>query len=193
MLRFFRRRPEDDVALALYRTLVAKARTPAFYAALGVPDTVDGRFDLIVLHAMLVLRRLRDRGPTAETVSQALFDLMFKDMDRSLRELGVGDMSVGKHIKKMAKAFYGRASVQETALDAAIAGGSLESLEQALRETIFRRHAPAPEGLRALADYIRRADHHVQSQTAEAVLDGIVDFSVPVQLMESVHAAGTSA
>jgi cytochrome b pre-mRNA-processing protein 3 len=193
MLRFFRRRPEDDAALALYHTLVAKARTPDFYAAFGVPDTVDGRFDLIVTHAMLVLRRLRAGGVQTEAVGQALFDLMFKDMDRSLRELGVGDMSVGKHIKKMAKAFYGRADVQEIALDAAIASGKLESLEQALRETIFRRQAASPEGLRSLADYIRRIDRHVQSQPVDAIARGTVDFHIPVQPMEPAHAARTGA
>ena len=193
MLRLFRRRPEDDAALSLYRSLVDKARTPAFYAALGVPDTVDGRFDMIVIHAMLVLRRLRGGGARADAVGQALFDLMFKDMDQSLRELGVGDMSIGKHIKRMAKAFYGRANMQETALEAAIARGETRALESALSDTLFRRAEPAPEALHAVAGYIQRADRHVQAQALDIIVAGTVDFTVAVQVREPSHAATARA
>src|SRR4051812_2371871 len=105
---FFRRfSPQDDAALALYRTLVAKARDPLFYAELAVPDTVNGRFDMLVIHAMLVLRRLRGAGRPADRIGKALLELLFRDMDQSLREMGVGDMGVGRHIKRMAKALFG--------------------------------------------------------------------------------------
>ena len=193
MIRLFRRRPEDDTALSLYQSLVEKARTPAFYAALGVPDTVDGRFDMIVIHAMLVLRRLRGGGARADAVGQALFDLMFKDMDQSLRELGVGDMSIGKHIKRMAKAFYGRAGMQETALETAIASGETQALESALSDTLFRRTKPAPEALHAIAGYIQRADRHVQAQPLDIIVAGTVDFTVAVLEKESAHAASVRA
>ncbi len=188
MLRLFRRRPEDNAALSLYRSLVEKARTPAFYSELGVPDTVDGRFDMIVIHAMLVLRRLRGGGARAEAVGQALFDLMFKDMDQSLRELGVGDMSVGKHIKRMAKAFYGRATMHETGLETAIANGDARILESALTDTLFRRKEPVPAALHAIAAYIQRADRHVQAQALDALAAGVVDFAVAVQEKETAHA-----
>src|SRR6202042_1273633 len=95
-----------------YNICVAQARSPEFYSVLGVPDTVDGRFDLLVLHVALVMRKL---GPEAD-IKQQLFDLMFADMDQSLREMGVGDMSIGKRIKPMIAAFYGRAQAYERAL-----------------------------------------------------------------------------
>src|SRR5690242_9073061 len=95
--------PEATVR-ALYGAIVAQARAPAFYMNYGVPDTLDGRFELLVLHAFLYFRRLK-REPAAEAgeAGQAVFDLMFLDMDRSLRELGVGDLSVPKKIKRMAQ------------------------------------------------------------------------------------------
>jgi len=193
MIRLFRRRPEDDAALSLYRSLVEKAREAAFYAELGVPDTVDGRFDMIVIHAMLVLRRLRNGGARADAVGQALFDLMFKDMDQSLRELGVGDMSIGKHIKRMAKAFYGRANMQGTGLEAALASGETRALESALLDTVFRRTEPAPEALHAIAGYIQRTDRHVQAQALDTIVAGTVDFAVAVQEREAAHAASVRA
>ena len=192
MFRLSRRRPENDAALSLYRSLVEKARAPAFYSDFGVPDTVDGRFDMIVIHAMLVMRRLRGGGARADAVGQALFDLMFKDMDQSLRELGVGDMSVGKHIKRMAKAFYGRAEVHETALESAIASGETLALENALRETLFRRAETTPHALQAIAAYIQRADRHVGAQPIDRLIAGGVDFEIPVREREP-HAVSASA
>src|SRR5690349_8287815 len=94
--RLFPMRQTDHkpAAAALYRAVVGQARTPAFYVAYGVPDTLDGRFDLIALHMFLVLHRLKTDS-LAANLSQALFDIMFDDMDRSLREMGVGDLGVG--------------------------------------------------------------------------------------------------
>jgi cytochrome b pre-mRNA-processing protein 3 len=94
----------------LYGAAVAQARNPAFYVECRVPDTLDGRFDLIVLHLCLLIRRLRREGETGATLAQALFDTTFDDMDRSLREMGVGDLGVGRRVKAMASAFYGRAT-----------------------------------------------------------------------------------
>ncbi|WP_374466727.1 ubiquinol-cytochrome C chaperone family protein, partial [Ferrovibrio sp.] len=93
--------------MALYRAIVAQSRQAGFYREHGVPDSLDGRFDMIVLHSFLVMRRLRRIGAAAEPLSQQLFDLMFADMDSNLREIGVGDLSVGKKVKAMAQAFYG--------------------------------------------------------------------------------------
>ena len=88
----FSRSRFNDRAHDLYDTIVAQSRLPAFYQAGGVPDSVDGRFDLIVLHAVLVTRRLGGAGEPGKALAQELFDLMFADMDRSLREMGVGDL-----------------------------------------------------------------------------------------------------
>ncbi len=162
---------------ALYLAAVAKARDPRLYLDHGVADTVDGRFDLVVLHVMLVIRHLRPAGETGKQVSQELFDYMFKDMDRSLREMGVGDLSVGKHIKKMAKAFYSRAEICEAGLDTA-ESGDMSALIAALRETIYRNVAEAP-GAAGLAAYLLRLDRHLQRQDASAIAGGTIDFKVP--------------
>ncbi len=100
-----------------YEKIVAQARHPEFYLNGGVEDSVDGRFDMIVLHAVLVMSRLNEEADErAKAFSQAVFDEMFQDMDRSLREMGVGDLSVGKKIKKMAQVFYGRAKAYDDAM-----------------------------------------------------------------------------
>lgn len=174
---FFSRKedPTKAAAAALYAAAVQKARDPGFYRDLAVPDTVDGRFDMIVIHAMLIMRRLREVPAQLHTTGQHLFDLMFTDMDRSLRELGVGDMSVGKHVKKMAKAFYGRAAAYEGGLD-----GAPEALAQALRENVYRRAEVGQAILDAAANYLRRADAHLATQPVENIIGGRVDFSISV-------------
>ncbi len=173
---FFKRKdaPPDPV-IALYAALVEKARDPKFYTAFGVPDTVDGRFDMVVIHAMLVMRRLREVPDEVHATGQRLFDLMFTDMDRSLREMGVGDMSIGRHVKKMAKAFYGRAAAYEAGMDA----GS-DELAKAICENLYRRGQPAPDAIAGIASYLHRASAHLAHQPVADVVAGKIDFSVPV-------------
>ncbi len=115
--RLFRRAPQVADAYPLYAGAVAQARQPVFYARLGVPDTVDGRFDLVALHIFLILQRLKAE-PDAAPFAQAVFDAMFADMDRNLREMGVGDLSVGKKVKAMAQGLYGRIAAYEAGLAA---------------------------------------------------------------------------
>jgi cytochrome b pre-mRNA-processing protein 3 len=136
-------------AAALYAAIVDQARRPAFYADLGVPDTVDGRFDMIALHAFLVLRKLRGE-PTAD-LAQELFDVMFDDMDRNLREMGAGDLGVGPRVKTMAKAFYGRIA----AYDQGLAAGEA-ALGEALRRNLYRKAEPPARQLGALVAYVCR-------------------------------------
>jgi cytochrome b pre-mRNA-processing protein 3 len=106
-------RPE---VVRLYQSLSAMARAETFYRQAGVPDTVDGRFELLALHLCLCLRRLKDQGPQAEKLRQDLFDLFAADMDRSLREMGVGDMGISRRMKRMGEGFYGRYAVYDAAL-----------------------------------------------------------------------------
>ncbi len=94
----------------LYGQAVAAARHPFFYADLGVPDTLNGRFDMVGLHAFLLIRRLTTEGPPGVQLGQAVFDAMFNDMDVNLREMGVGDLSVGKKVRVMWEAFHGRSA-----------------------------------------------------------------------------------
>ena len=105
---------------------MAQARKPDFYRTAGVPDTVQGRFEMIALHMFLVLHRLKQEGGTGTDLAQNLFDLMFQDMDRNLRELGTGDLAVGKRIKTLAKELYGRIAAYEKGLNADTAPAELE-------------------------------------------------------------------
>jgi cytochrome b pre-mRNA-processing protein 3 len=123
--------PRRGTIEAIYGMIVAQAREPLFYAGLGVPDTVNGRFDMVLLHLWMVLRRLRPVEGGA-TLSQALFDHFCGDMDANLREMGVGDLTVPKRMQKFGEAFYGRAAAYDLALDA-----GAEPLAQALCRNIL--------------------------------------------------------
>src|ERR1041385_1088071 len=106
--RLFRPRPAREAGRALYARVVDQARRPDFYARLGAPDTVEGRFELYSLHVLILLERLRGGGEEAAEVSQSLFDTYLSALDHALRELGVGDLSVGRKMRKLGEAFYGR-------------------------------------------------------------------------------------
>lgn len=123
MLTFFRRKngPEQVAAETLYSALLVQSRQPVFYTDLWVPDTVDGRFDMVLLHSFVVLRHLgradQAGGNRADrALSQAVYDVMFVDMDRAVREIGVGDLSIKKHIRRMMKAFNGRMAAYEAGM-----------------------------------------------------------------------------
>src|SRR5229473_3955560 len=116
MFTLFRTVPVREAAELAYSRIVEHARQPGFFIDGGVPDTVDGRFELICLHAFLYLHRLKREQPQAAPLGQRLFDTMFADFDRSLREMGTGDLSVGREIKRMAEAFYGRVAAYERGL-----------------------------------------------------------------------------
>jgi cytochrome b pre-mRNA-processing protein 3 len=159
------------VASGLYEALVEQARRPEFYAALGVPDTVDGRFEMIALHMFMVLHRLK-KEPTNDRLGQALFDTMFADMDRSLREMGVSDLSVGRHVKNMAKGFYGRVAAYESGLDAA----DDAVLRDALRRNVYGTLAAAPDTA-PLALYTRASVAALARQDSEELMAGRPRFA----------------
>ena len=161
----------DDGVKRLYGAAVTQARRPQFYLHHGVPDTPDGRFDMIALHVFLLLRRLRrDPGPTGEA-AQRLFDLMFADMDENLREMGVGDLSVGRHVRKMAEALYGRIRAYDRGLDGDDAG-----LTDALRHNLYRKMEPRTSDVEALSRYVRNAVELLDGIDVGRLLQGRVDF-----------------
>lgn len=125
---------QERAGFELYGAAVRAARDSWFYTALGVPDTLDGRFDLVGLHVFLLIRRLRSLPAPGPALAQAVFDAMFHDMDVNLREMGVGDLSVGKKVRAMWEAFHGRAVAYEQAMAAADAA----QLAIALRRNIWR-------------------------------------------------------
>jgi cytochrome b pre-mRNA-processing protein 3 len=170
LFSIFRERPEKVAATALYAAIVEQSRRPEYYSGMGVPDTLDGRFDVLVLNASLPMRRLTGAGDRAAKVSQALFNLMFQDLDGSLREMGVGDLIVPKRIKEMGEAFYGRA----LAYDKALSANDPAALTEALVRNVYRG-APAA-GAIALAGYVQEAYRLVGMQTIEALCDGRIHF-----------------
>jgi cytochrome b pre-mRNA-processing protein 3 len=127
--------PPRGTIETIYGMIVAQAREPRFYRDLGVPDTVNGRFDLLLLHLWMVLRRLRAAVGGAE-LCQALFDHFCDDMDDNLREMGVGDLTVPKRMQAFGEAFYGRSAAYDQALDQTSDAG-LEPLSQALCKNIL--------------------------------------------------------
>jgi len=175
--RFLDGRRRRRVAHTLYTAVIAQARQPDFYLRQQVPDSLDGRFDLIVLHAFLVMRglgRIEGTGrDEAREVSQALFDLMFADMEQNLRELGVSDMAVGKRVKQMAQAFYGRVAAYEKGLaegDAALAA--------ALRRNLYGAADPGPADavLAEMAAYLRQQDTWL-AEVGAGLVEGRVSFA----------------
>jgi cytochrome b pre-mRNA-processing protein 3 len=132
--RLFRPRPSQAAGRALYAQVVEQSRTPKLYAELGAPDTVEGRFELYSLHVILLLERLRGQGPEARAVSQALFDAYLKGLDDALREMGVGDLSVGKKMRKLGEAIYGRVKSYDAAVGALPAKAPLRDF---IARTVF--------------------------------------------------------
>jgi cytochrome b pre-mRNA-processing protein 3 len=169
-----RRNRHERAGFLLYGAAVEAARVPGFYAVLGVPDTLDGRFDLIGLHAFLMIRRLGRAKEGDQPLAQALFDAMFSDMDVNLRELGVGDMSVGRRVKAMWEAFNGRS----LAYEAAISAGDVLALAAALARNVWR--GAAPDGMPArLAGIAMAQDAHLARQELAALASGRVEFLAP--------------
>jgi cytochrome b pre-mRNA-processing protein 3 len=168
----FRRDKFDSAAHGLYRVIVAQSRLPSFYEADGVPDTLDGRFDLIALHAFLLMRRLKSEGVPGRRLAQALFDVVFADMDQSLREMGVGDLAVGKRVKAMASAFYGRVA----AYDAGLAGNSA-ALADALRRNLYGTVDPEPAAVSRMAEYMRREADALHGLPISELLMGRFQFT----------------
>ena len=162
-------------AESLYGSAVYAARNAAFYNEIGVPDTVDGRFEMISLHVYLLLRRLKSMEPDGKQVSQMLFDTMFDDMDRTLREMGVGDLGVGRRVKEMARAFYGRIAAYDDGLDAS----TEEALGMALSRNVFRTEEWQAPGILALAAYVRTAVRQLDGVDAVTLVAGDVSFPSP--------------
>ena len=169
--RLFRRSSSPE--RSCYEAIVAAARHPVPYADWGVADTLDGRFDMISLHTFLVLDRLKGVEPQFR---QDLVDELFRDMDRSLREMGVGDLSVGKKVRKMAEVFYGRVAAYDQAL-----AGPAGALDAAIARNIFPDGADAAGGARPdrLTAHVLAQRAHLAAQDTAAIVGGTVHFKEP--------------
>jgi len=170
------RRNTRRAAEALYAAAVRQSRMPAFYASAGVPDTLDGRFDLIVLHVWLILRRL-GQGSTESRLQRSLQEVAVQDFDRSLREMGVGDLGVGRRVRAMARAQAGRFKAYDAAMDA----GESDAFGDALVRNVWRGHPPSEKAVEALAQYVHRQHLCLQNQADAVLAAGDVAFG-PLRL-----------
>jgi cytochrome b pre-mRNA-processing protein 3 len=167
-------RARREVAEQVYRDLVKQARTPTFYRDLGVPDTPEGRFEMVGLHTALVLRRLRAAGAPGSALAQELIDLLFADVDEGLRHIGIGDLSVGKHVKRLAGYFYARLRYLDEALDAVPAA----PLGPMLRTNVYHNAvAPSERQLAALVGYLTAADAALRAHPTARMLAGNVAWA----------------
>jgi cytochrome b pre-mRNA-processing protein 3 len=164
--RLFSPRPAVLAGKRLYAAAAAQARTPDFYARMGAPDTVEGRFELYTLHVALLLRRLKGQGPQAAETAQAVFDTYLTGLDDALREMGVGDLSVGKKMRKLGEAFYGRVRHYDEAFTALPDRAPLEAI---IGRTVLAGQADAAA---PLAAYAAAAMNQLDQLSLETVLQG---------------------
>lgn len=168
----FRRNPHRAQAHATYASIVERAREPEFFLRLDVPDTLDGRFEMIALHMFLVLNRLKAEHEATSDFAQALFDAMFADLDRGLREMGATDIGVGRRVKEMAKGFYGRIRAYEEGLAA-----GAPALGEALRRNLYGTVQPRPEALASMIGYVRAQVEALAQEPVEQLFSDHVKFA----------------
>lgn len=189
----FRRKANDDVIDAIHGEIMAQARQSAFFANHGVPDTVEGRFEMVALHGALAIRRLEQLAAPGPELAQELTDSIFRHFEVALREMGVGDMTVPKRMKKLASGFLGRTARYRAALEA----GDLAPLIQALGHNVFGEgegpgvgQKPDAAGAVALAHYVAA----LEKVYAGAGLEGFMAGRVPgVAAADFVAAQGSLA
>jgi cytochrome b pre-mRNA-processing protein 3 len=165
--RLFPPRPAVLSGRKLYASAAAQARSPALYLAMGAPDTVEGRFEVYTLHVALLLRRLKGQGTQAAETAQGLFDAYVKSLDDALRDMGVGDLSVGKKMRKLGEAFYGRVKNYDEAFEAL---PDREPLAAMIGRTVLMGEGGAAPG--PLVDYATEAMTLLESQSLEVLLQG---------------------
>jgi cytochrome b pre-mRNA-processing protein 3 len=183
ILRLFRRTPRSHSIAGLYGMIVAQARAPEFYRAYGVPDTVNGRFEMIALHTVLLLHRMAE-PVQLRRIGQEIFDHFCEDMDASMREMGVGDLTVPRKMRRVGAAFYTR---QKEYLEA-LAAGDLDLLEAALARNVFDGMPGSRDGAERLARYVRAAADALAAQDNEALARSDVRFPDPAQVLPALEA-----
>jgi cytochrome b pre-mRNA-processing protein 3 len=181
LFRWLTRSPRGDTIQGLYGAIVAQARSRGFYADYGVADTVAGRFDMIVLHLVVFVRRLRREPAPIRALGQGVFDLFCRDMDHNFREMGIGDLAVPKHMRRVAEAFYGRAAAYDDAIDRP----GEEPLATALARNIFPEAVVPSAGVGRLARYVRATIEELDRQDGEGFAQAKVMFPDPGMISAS--------
>jgi cytochrome b pre-mRNA-processing protein 3 len=176
MLAWLKTRSDrQQIARSLYGSIVARAREPLLYLKLRVPDTVQGRFEMIALHLVLVLRRLQEEGEAGGALAQALTEAFVVDLDDSMREMTFGDLAVPREVKRAAAALFDRHQAYLAALDA----GSASMLADALTAQLAYLGAGKGLDTGALADYVRGAACALEHQPASLILAGQIGWPRP--------------
>jgi cytochrome b pre-mRNA-processing protein 3 len=170
----FRPRPATLAGRLLFERAAAQARTPALYRDGAVPDTIEGRFECYALHVDLVLYRLKAQGPQAAEIGQALFDKFLDNLDEGLRDMGVGDLSVGKKMRKLGEAIYGRMKGYDAALDGVLSDSAVARDLAPLAAMIGRVFFGADDAPQAepLAAYVVASAQALAAQPLDQVLAG---------------------
>jgi cytochrome b pre-mRNA-processing protein 3 len=179
----WRRSPLESTIDALYGAIVAQARRPIFYAEFGVPDTVEGRFEMVVLHQALTARRLA-RDPATQRLGAALFDRFCRDLDHNLREMGVGDLTVPKKMRSFAEAYFGRARSYDRALTAR----DPDACVAAVARNVFGLATPSA-GAARLGHYMEAAARALDELSAATLLQGMLRFPDPTTIPAAVAPA----
>lgn len=174
--RFLKDEKLESAASALYAVVAQQSRHPAFYLSYEVPDTVDGRFEMVVLHAYVLFRRLKGQGEAVDRLAQATYDIMFKELDLALREMGAADLGVGRRIKHMAESMNGRIQFYDQGLAAQDDDATLVA---ALRRNLYGTVDPSADSLQRMTHYLKTAIAGLEGQEIERIVSADVIFPDP--------------
>ena len=172
MFSFFRRDNSLSDVDKVYGIVVDQSRQPIFYRELLIPDNIDGRFDILSLHMFFIFSRLKNEEQIGADFSQSLFDTMFVDMDQSLREMGVGDLSVGKRVKDMGKALLGRIEAYDKAFSA-----EYSDIEATIVRNVYRGDPPHLNQIRRLIKYSKGTMENLALIRKEEILHANFSFT----------------
>jgi cytochrome b pre-mRNA-processing protein 3 len=172
LLGFILRNRHEKTSFKLFEAAVTAARDPFCYTAVGVPDTLDGRFEMVGLYTFLIIRRLCREPMLGPAVAQAVFDAMFRDVDQTLREMGTGDLFVGRKVRVMWEAFHGRSVAYAESMEA----GDSAALEVGLARNVWRSKIPSNRSVELLRRIVFSQDAYLGTQALDRLTQGEVHF-----------------
>ena len=174
MFKYYNQKRRDQhIAHEIYGSIVAQARSPYFYTGCEVPDTVEGRFEMLVLHMTLIINRLKNTEKNGQEIGRLISEAFIDDLDDSFREMGIGDLAVPKRMKTASEAYFGRLHAYGDALD----HENLEELEQAIDRNFSQSANPASVNARTLAQYMMRTAKMLKEVNIEDLTAGRLSFS----------------
>ena len=173
----FKKKRLNDIGHKLYSSIIAQSRLTIFYSDLAVEDNLDGRFDVLALHMSLILDKLDLHGKEANVadLKRILQEIMFDNLDLTLREIGVGDLGVGKKIKVMAEAFFGRMMVYQDLFRL----GDTDKMSKTLHRNLYREKDVSPDILNYMSIYVFNEHKNVTGQSIDDIMSGVINFTEP--------------